>query len=71
MLLVEIYSTPAWLSAKSVELVILALWPTLMHRFPDASSILASDTAASVIAGITPKRGAISRNKTASSCPHP
>src|SRR5882724_12486619 len=42
-----------------------------MHRFPNASSILASDTAASVMVGSTPKRGAISRNKTASSWPHP
>src|SRR6266567_1549969 len=43
----------------------------LMHRFSDTSSIFASDTAASVIVGMTPKRGAISRNNAASSCPHP
>jgi hypothetical protein len=42
-----------------------------MHRFPEANSTLASDTAESVIVGITPKRGATSRNETASSCPHP
>src|SRR5260370_13990694 len=42
-----------------------------MDRFPDASSMLASDTAASVIVGTTPKRGATSRNKAASSGPHP
>src|SRR4051812_5522874 len=42
-----------------------------MHRFPNANSTFASDTAASVIVGITPKRGANSRNRTASSCPQP
>src|SRR5260370_24332784 len=42
-----------------------------MDRFPDASSMLASDTAAPVIVGTTPKRGATSRNKAASSGPHP
>src|SRR3979409_2170933 len=43
----------------------------LMHRFPSASPMLPSDTAASVIVGMTPRPGAISRNKAASSCPHP
>jgi hypothetical protein len=32
---------------------------------------LASDTAASVMVGIAPKRGAILRNRTASSGPQP
>src|ERR1700761_7617803 len=71
MLRVETYRTPACLSASRAEFVIGVLWPTLMHRFPDASSMLASDTAASVIVGTTPKRGAASRNKAASSGPHP
>src|ERR1700722_6801847 len=71
MLRVETYLTPARLSASRVEPVTGVLWPTLMHRFPDASSMLASDTAASVITGITPKRGATSRNAAASSGPHP
>src|ERR1700751_5907580 len=71
MLRVETYLTPARLSASRVELVTGGLWPTLMHRFPDASSMLAADTAASVIAGTTPKRGAISPNAAASSGSHP
>src|ERR1700758_5350312 len=71
ILRVETYLTPARLSASRVEVVTGVLWPTLMHRFPDASSMLASDTAASVIVGTTPKRGATSRNKAASSGPHP
>ena len=69
MLRVEMYVTPARPSARSVGFVICVLWPTLMHRFPSASSTLASDTAASVMVGATPKRGASSRNKTASSAP--
>src|SRR5579862_7681646 len=71
MLRVETYLTPARLSASRVEFVTAVLWPTLMHRFPDASSMLASDTAAAVIVGTTPKRGATSRNAAASSGPHP
>src|SRR6201996_1416138 len=71
MLRVETYRTPACLSASRAEFVIGVLWPTLMHRFPDASPVLASDTAAPVIVGTTPKRGATSRNKAASSGPHP
>ena len=71
MLRVERYLTPARLSASRVEFVTGVLWPTLMHRFPDASPTLASDTDASVIVGTTPKRGATSRNKAASSGPHP
>src|SRR5580704_19374035 len=71
MLRVETYLTPARLSASRVEVVTGVLWPTLMHRFPDASSILAADTAASVIVGTTPKRDATSRNAAASSGPHP
>src|ERR1700757_3705216 len=71
MLRVETYLTPARLSASRGEFVTGVLWPTLMHRFPDASSMLASDTAASVIVGTTPKRGATSRNTAASSGPHP
>src|ERR1700728_672852 len=71
MLRVETYPTPARLSASSVEFATGVLWPMLMHRFPDASSTLASDTAASVIVGATPKRGATSRNAAASSGPHP
>src|ERR1700730_2197852 len=71
MLRVETYLTPARLSASRVEFVTGVLWPTLMHRFPDASSMLASDTAASVMVGTTPKRGAASRNTAASSGPHP
>jgi hypothetical protein len=43
----------------------------LMQRFPKASSILASDAGAVVMIGSTPKRGAISRNKAASSWLHP
>src|ERR1700761_9077939 len=71
MLRVETYRTPACLSASRAEFVIGVLWPTLMHRFPDASPVLASDTAAPLIVGTTPKRGATSRNKAASSGPHP
>ena len=71
MLLVEMYLTPARLSASRVALVIWVLWPTLMQRFPTASSTLASDTAASVMVGLTPKRGASSRNRAASSGPQP
>src|SRR5215469_2854417 len=71
MLRVERYLTPARLSASRAEFVTGVLWPTLMHRFPDASSTLASDTAASVIVGTTPKRGATSRNTADSSGPHP
>src|SRR5215468_5504638 len=71
MLRVETYLTPARLSASRAGLVTGVLWPTLTHRFPDASSTLASDTAASQITGTTPKRGATSRNTTASSRPHP
>src|ERR1700683_1138430 len=71
MLRVETYLTPARLSARRGEVVTGGLWPMLMHRFPDASSMLASDTAASVIVGTTPKRGATSRNTAASSGPHP
>src|ERR1700677_1618069 len=71
MLRVETYLTPARLSASKVEFVTGVLWPTLMHGFPDANSMLASDTAASVIVGTTPKRGATSRNTAASSGPHP
>src|SRR5260221_6930987 len=71
MLRVETYLTPARLSASKVEFVTGVLWPTLMHRFPDASSTLGSDTAASVIVGTTPKRGATSWNTAASSGPHP
>src|ERR1700678_813168 len=71
MLRVETYLTPARLSASRVEFVTGVLWPTLMHRFPDASLTLASDTAASVIVRTTPKRGATSRNIAASSGPHP
>src|ERR1700722_6025017 len=71
MLRVETYLTPARLSASSVGFVTAVLWPTLTHRFPDASSILASDTAASVIIGATPKRGATAWNTAASSGPHP
>src|ERR1700747_2748078 len=71
MLRVETYLTPTRLSASRVELVTGVLWPTLMHRFPDASSMLASDTAAFVIVGTTPKRGATSRKAAASSGPHP
>jgi hypothetical protein len=70
MLRVETYLTPARLSASRVELV-TGLWPTLMHRFPDAGSVLASDTAASVMVGTTPNRGAVSRNAAAPSSPHP
>src|SRR3984885_7090649 len=71
MLRVETYLIPTRLSASRVEFVTGVLWPTLMHRFPDASSMLASDTAASLIVGTTPKRGATSRNTAASSGPHP
>src|SRR5580700_3411686 len=71
MLRVETYLTPARLSASRVEFVTGVLWLTLMHRFPDASSMLAADTAASVIVGSTPERGATSRNRAASSGPHP
>src|ERR1700758_1346217 len=71
ILRVETYLTPTRLSASRVEVVTGVLWPTLMHRFPGASSMLASDTAASVIVGATPKRGATSRNTAASSGPHP
>src|SRR5258707_4835029 len=71
MLRVERYLTPARLSPSTVELVTGVLWPTLTHRFPDASSTLASDTAAPVTVGTTPKRGAISRNTAASSRPQP
>src|SRR5580658_6931762 len=71
MLRVETYLTPARLSASRVESVTGVLWPTLMHRFPAASSTLTPDTAASVIVGTTPKRGAISRNAAASSGSHP
>src|ERR1700683_4510556 len=71
MLRVETYLTPARLSASRVKFVTGVLWPTLTHRFPDASSMLAADTAASLIVGTTPKRGATSRNTTASSGPHP
>src|SRR5436190_1470798 len=42
-----------------------------MHRFPNARSILASETAASVIVGWTRKVGAIRRNSAASSGPQP
>src|SRR5579872_7101004 len=71
MLRVETYLTPARLSASRAEFVTGTLWPTLMHRFPDASSMLASDTAASAIVATMPKRGATSRNTAASSHPHP
>src|ERR1700733_9160522 len=71
MLRVDTYLTPARPSASRAEFVTGVLWPTLMHRFPDARSMLASDTAASVIVGATPKRGATSRNTAASSGPHP
>src|SRR5215472_881636 len=71
MLRVETYLTPARLSASRAAFATGVLWLTLMHRFPDASSMLASDTAASVIVGATPKRGATSRNAAASSGPHP
>src|SRR5579859_1767363 len=71
MLRVETYLTPARLSASRVEFVTGVLWPMLMHRFPDASSMLASDTGAPVIVGTTPKRDAASRNAAASSGPHP
>src|SRR6202050_2640306 len=71
MLRVDTYLTPARLSASRVEFVTGVLWPTLMHRFPDARSMLASDTAPSAIVGTTPKRGATSRNTAASSGPHP
>src|SRR5580658_5885786 len=71
MLRVETYLTSARLSASRVEFVTGVLWPTLMHRFPDVSSTLASDTAASVIVGTTPKQGATSRNAAASSGSHP
>src|ERR1700728_2150813 len=71
MLRVETYLTPARLSASRVEFVTGVLWPTLMHRFPAASSTLAPDTAASVIVGTTPKQGAPSRNAAASSGSHP
>ena len=42
-----------------------------MHRVPDASALVVSDIAASEILGRAPKRGAIWRNKAASSGPHP
>src|SRR5271170_5723391 len=71
MLRVETYLTPARLSASRVEFVTGVLWPTLMHRFPDVSSTLASDAAASVIVGTTPKQGATSANAAASSGSHP
>src|ERR1700733_5019742 len=71
MLRVDTYLTPARLSASRAEFVTGVLWPTLTHRFSDASSMLACDTAASVIVGTTPKRGATSRNTAASSGPHP
>src|SRR5215469_10828830 len=71
MLRVETYLIPTRLSASSVGFVTGVLWPTLMHRFPDASSMLAPDTAASVIVGTTPKQGAASRNTAASSGPQP
>ena len=44
---------------------------TLMHWSPSASSTLASDSAASVMVGSTPKRGASTRNQAASSRAHP
>src|SRR5215472_12909326 len=71
MLRVETYLTPARLSASRVAFITGVLWLTLMHRFPDASSMLAPDTAAPVIVGATAKRGATSRNTAASSGPHP
>ena len=71
MLRVETYATPTRLSARSVEFATGVLWPTLTHRLPAASPALASETAASVMIGVTPKRGASSRNSTASSGSHP
>ena len=57
MLRVEMYSTPASFNARSIGPEISDLWPTLMHRLPGTEMTLASDTAALVIVGTTPKRG--------------
>ena len=71
MLLVEMYLTPARLSARRAGFVTGVLWPTLTHRSPRARSTLSSDTAASVTVARTPKRGASSSNSAASSRAQP
>ena len=71
MLRVEMCSTPAVLSARSIGPVSSDLCPTLMHRFPGAEMTLVSDTAALVIVGTIPKRGDSSLNRSASSCSQP
>ena len=68
MLLVETCSTPASRSARSVDPVISDLCPTLTHRFRGTEMTVATDAAALVIVGVTPRRGPSSSKSAASSC---
>jgi outer membrane protein assembly factor BamA len=67
MLRVEIYSTPALLSARRTGAETGDLWFTLIHRLPGANRALFSDTASLVRTGMTPKRGESLWNISASS----
>jgi len=71
MLRVLRYLAPARLSPRRAALLTRVLWPTLTHRLPAASSALAAETAAAVMVGRTPKRGASRRNRVASSGSQP
>ena len=54
MLLVETYLHARSAEGEKSGIRILLLWPTLMQRLPEASSMVASDTAASVMRGPAP-----------------
>jgi len=70
MLLVEMYLTPARLSARSVGFVTRVLWPTLM-QLPATRSMVASEIGAAVMIGVMPKRADSYWNSAASSGSHP
>ena len=71
MLRVEMYRTPARLSARSVSGAIGVLWLTLTQRCPAARPALSAQGAACVMVTAAPKLGASSRKRAASSGSHP
>ena len=54
---VEMYSTPAALSARSSRPLSSDVWPTLMHRLPGTEMTPVCDTASHVVVATSPTRG--------------